>query len=319
MKIVVTGGAGFIGSNVVDAYIGAGHEVVVIDNLSSGSLANLNKKARFYLCDIRSKEVERIFEIERPQAVNHHAAQISVPESVNNPIYDAEVNVLGFLNIMEASRKTGVKKAIFISSGGAIYGEVKGAPVSEKRPPEPFSPYAVSKAVSEDYLKFYNSLYGIDYTILRYANIYGPRQVPHGEAGVVAIFMDRLVNKAGCTIYHFKGEPRGMVRDYCYVGDIVRANLLALSRGSREAFNIGTGRGTHTRGLFDEVYSSIKKRIRDLPSSLKDPNLAPARPGDLKRSILDAKKALKGLGWRPLVDLRKGMGLTLEWRLKKNA
>lgn len=317
MKILVTGGAGFIGSNVVDGYIGAGHDVAVVDDLSSGSVKNLNPKARFYLADIRSREIKKIFEMERPEIVNHHAAQISVPDSVADPANDASINIAGFLNIMEAARKNGTKKAIFISSGGAVYGEVKSGAADEGTRLSPFSPYAISKAVSESYLEFYRNHHGIDYTILRYANVYGPRQVPHGEAGVVAIFMDRLINKLPCALYRFSDEPKGMVRDYCFAGDVVRANLLALSRGSGQAFNIGTGIPTHTIELFNAIFSALKKKRPGLPQELKDPEKKEARPGDLKRSLLDAKKAQKGLSWRPMVDLKKGISLTLDWRLKK--
>ncbi len=317
MRILVTGGAGFIGSNVVDGYINAGHDVVVVDDLSSGSVENLNPKARFYLSDIRSKEIKKIFEMERPDIVNHHAAQISVPDSVADPANDASINISGFLNIMEAARRNRTKKVIFISSGGAVYGEVKSGGADEETRLSPFSPYAISKAVAEGYLEFYKNSHGIAFTILRYANIYGPRQVPHGEAGVVAIFMDRLINKLPCTLYHYRDEPNGMVRDYCFAGDIVRANLLALSRGKNEAFNIGTGRPTHTIELFNAIFGAIKKRLPGLPVELKDPEKKEARPGDLKRSSLDANKARKGLSWRPMVDLKKGLSLTLDWRLKK--
>jgi UDP-glucose 4-epimerase len=249
MKILVTGGAGFIGSNVVDAYINAGHEVVVVDDLSSGKQENLNPGAKFYLADIRSEEIKKIFEEERPEVLNHHAAQISVPASVEDPIFDADVNIKGLLNLLEAAVKNETKKVVFISSGGAIYGEAVEYPTSEAYPPIPLSPYAITKFASEKYLAFYDHHYGLDYTVLRYANIYGPRQIPHGEAGVVAIFMENLLEKRPSTLYHFPDEPRGMVRDYCYVEDVARANILALEAGSREAFNIGTGTETHTIDL----------------------------------------------------------------------
>src|SRR3972149_5971899 len=200
MKILVTGGAGFIGSNVVDAYIGAGHEVVVVDNLYSGKLLNLNPRARFYLLDIRSAELKKVFEMERPEVVNHHAAQMSVPASVEDPSFDADVNVLGFINVLEAARRSGTRKVIFISSGGTVYGDPAEFPSTEACPPNPLSPYAITKMVSESYLKFYRHQYGLDYTTLRYGNIYGPRQTPHGEAGVGAIFMNRLLRGKQGTI-----------------------------------------------------------------------------------------------------------------------
>lgn len=314
MKILVTGGAGFIGSNVVDAYIGAGHDVVVVDNLFSGKRANLNPKARFYLLDIRSPEVKKVFEHERPDIVNHHAAQMSVPASVEDPMYDADVNVRGFLNILEAARVNGTKKVIFISSGGAIYGEAKEYPTSERYIPIPMSPYAITKYVSEQYLAFYRHQHGLDYTVLRYANIYGPRQIPHGEAGVVAIFMDRLINGSPCTVNSFDDEPRGMTRDYCFVGDVARANLLALTRGSAEAYNIGTGVATHTADLFNGIYEAVRKKVPGLAPGLKKPGRGVARAGDLKRSCLDAGKAKTEFGWSPEVSLNEGIEKTLKWR-----
>ena len=313
MKILVTGGAGFIGSNVVDAYIDEGHEVVVVDNLFSGKVENLNPSARFYLSDIRSEEIFKIFEIGRPDVVNHHAAQMSVPASVEDPIFDADVNVKGFLNILEASRKAGTKKVIFISSGGAVYGEAEEYPTTEDYAPRPLSPYAVTKFVSEHYLNFYRHQYGLDYTVLRYSNIYGPRQIPHGEAGVVAIFMDNLLAGRPSTVYHYPEEPRGMVRDYCYVGDVARANILALEKGGSVALNIGSGVGTHTLDLFNSVYGAVKERVPDLDRSLAEPGRGPARPGDLKRSCLVVKRAEKVLGWKAGVSLDEGIRKTLDW------
>lgn len=315
MKIIVTGGAGFIASNVVDAYIEAGHDVAVIDNLYSGKRENLNPKARFYLLDVRSPEVRKVFEFERPDVVNHHAAQMSVPFSVKDPMYDADVNVRGFLNVLEAAREFGAKKVIFISSGGAIYGEAVEYPTSEQCPPQPLSPYAVTKAVSEQYLAFYNHQYGLDYTALRYANVYGPRQMPHGEAGVVSIFMDRLLSGDPCTLYHFKDEPQGMSRDYCCVLDVVRANLLVLTSGGTEAFNIGTGTPTATEDLFRTIFEAVKGRIPSLDPGLGALSRADVRPGDIRRSCLNADKASKALGWRAQIGLKDGIELTLDWRL----
>lgn len=318
MKILVTGGAGFIGSNVVDAYIEAGHEVVVVDNLFSGKRENLNPKARFYLMDIRSPELGKMLEFERPEIINHHAAQISVPASVEDPLFDASVNIMGLLNLLEGARRYGVRKVIFISSGGAIYGEAREYPTSEASPALALSPYAIAKAVSENYLAFYRHQYGLDFTVLRYANVYGPRQVPHGEAGVVAIFMDRLLAGKPCTIYHFPDAPDGMIRDYCFVGDVVEANLIALERGSGTTFNIGTGQETRTRGLFDAIYSVIERK-RPLDPALKEPLAALARPGDLTRSCLVVDRAREGLGWRPKTVLADGLAKTLEWKLSSLA
>ncbi len=314
MKILVTGGAGFIGSNVVDRYIELGHDVVVVDNLYSGKLENLNPKAKFYLLDIRSPEFEKVLEIEKPDVINHHAAQISVPYSVEDPRFDADVNIQGFVNILEAAKDKGVKKVIFISSGGAIYGEAEEYPTTENYAPQPLSPYAIAKAVSEDFLFFYNHQYGIDYTVLRYANIYGPRQIPHGEAGVVAIFMDRLLSGKKCTLYHFKEDPRGMIRDYCFVGDVVEANVKALDKGSCQAFNIGTGIETKTQDLFEKIFNVIQERV-NLADDLAELNRTEARAGDLKKSCLDCTKAKKELGWQAAHTLEDGLKKTLDWRL----
>jgi len=315
MKILVTGGAGFIGSNVVDGYIAAGHRVLVVDNLFTGKLGNLNPEARFYQADVRSDELRKIVEAEKPDVINHHAAQISVPASVEDPLFDADVNIKGLLNLLEAAVKQGVKKVIFISSGGAIYGEATEYPTTEAYPPRPLSPYAVTKFCSEHYLAYYRHQHGLDYTVLRYANVYGPRQVPHGEAGVVAIFMNNLLAERPSTLNHFPDEPGGMVRDYCYVGDVVEANILALSRGGNDYFNIGTGRGTRTGELFRTIYDAVREIKPDIPQALAEPLRKEARPGDLKQSCLVIDKAMKGLGWSPRTSLAEGIGRTLEWRL----
>jgi len=315
MKILVTGGAGFIGSNVVDAYLDAGHEVVVIDNLYTGKWSNLNPQARFYLMDVRSAEVEKVFARERFDIVNHHAAQMSVPASVADPDFDADVNVRGFINLLEASRHHGVKKVIFISSGGAIYGEATEYPTSESYSPQPLSPYAITKAVSESYLAFYRHQYGLDSTVLRYANVFGPRQIPHGEAGVVAIFMDRLLRGEECTLFHFANEPAGMTRDYCFVADIVQANLAALTKGSGGAFNIGTGRGTKTLDLFETIFDIMKEVRPELDPQLRGPARSVARAGDLRRSCLLVDRAAEVLGVRAKYSLREGVRKTLAWRL----
>ncbi len=317
MNILVTGGAGFIGSNVVDAYIGAGHRVVVMDNLFTGKWENLNPRAGFYLMDVRAPEVRKVFERERFDVVNHHAAQMSVPASVEDPDFDADVNVRGLINLLEASRVTGVRKVIFISSGGAIYGEADEYPTSEAAPPRPLSPYAITKAVSEQYLAFYRHQYGLDYTVLRYANVYGPRQVPHGEAGVVSLFMDRLLAGKPCTIYHYPGEERGMSRDYCFVADVVQANLLALERGSGGAYNIGTGVATRTADLFDVIFAAVRDARPAIPAALARPGRGPARPGDLRRSCLVIDKARRELGFSPVHDLPAGIAKTLEWHCRR--
>jgi len=316
MKIIVTGGAGFIGSHVVDAYIEEGYQCIVVDNLYSGKWENVNPKADFYLMDIRSDEFQRLVERVRPDVINHHAAQISVPESVKDPRFDASVNIDGFLNCLEAAQRNAVQKVIFISSGGAIYGEASEYPTSEASRPVPLSPYAITKVVSEDYLRFYYHQYGLDYTVLRYANIYGPRQIPHGEAGVVAIFMDRLLEGKRCTLFHYEDDPEGMTRDYCFVGDVVKANCIALKKGSKGQFNIGTGRPTKTLWLYRTVYEIIKKEV-GLSEELSEPDRAHARPGDLRRSCLKVDLAKRVLGWEARYGLEEGIRKTLEWRLQQ--
>jgi UDP-glucose 4-epimerase len=315
MKILVTGGAGFIGSNVVDGYIREGHDVVVVDNLFTGKESNLNPKATFYQVDIRSPEVREIFEREKPEILNHHAAQISVPASVSDPLFDADVNLRGFLNLLENAVKHKTRKVIFISSGGAIYGEAEEYPTSESYAPKPLSPYAISKFCSEFYLGYYRHQHRVEYTILRYANIYGPRQIPHGEAGVVSIFMTNLLEGTPSVLNHFPDEPKGMIRDYCFVGDVVKANLMALTRGGGDFFNIGTGRETRTLDLYRVIYEAAKGVSPGLSEALSRLSSQAARPGDIRKSCLVVGKAKKGLGWVPETNLDQGIRLTLQWWL----
>jgi UDP-glucose 4-epimerase len=317
MKVLVTGGAGFIGSNVVDGLIQAGHQVVVVDDLSSGERANVNPKAVFYEVDIRSPEMPDLMKKEAPDVVNHHAAQISVPDSVSDPMLDADINIRGFLNILEGAVACDVRKVIFISSGGAIYGEATEYPTSEDCFPRPLSPYAVAKYASEYYLAYYRHQHGLDYTTLRYANIYGPRQIPHGEAGVVAIFMDNLINGAPSILYHFPENEEGMIRDYCYVGDVVRANIAALERASGEFVNIGTAVGTPTLTLYRIIVEAFRKAGWTIPRELESPEKRGARPGDLTRSCLVAGKAQRLLGWTAATELTRGIEKTLAWRLEQ--
>jgi UDP-glucose 4-epimerase len=313
MKIMVTGGAGFIGSNVVDGYVRAGHQVVVVDNLLTGKRENVNPGAKFYEMDIRSEEMEGVIESERPDVVNHHAAQISVPLSVADPLLDADINIKGLLNLLEKGVKQEVKKFIFISSGGAIYGEATEYPTSENYPPKPLSPYAISKMISEYYLAYYKHQHGLNYTVLRYANIYGPRQIPHGEAGVVAIFMENLLKGEQSTLNHFPGDAEGMVRDYCYVEDVVAANVKALSKGNGEIFNVGTGKETKTLALYQIIYEAVREMRADISGDLFNPVREPARPGDISRSCLKVEKAKDGLGWVPETSLKEGIRRTLQW------
>lgn len=304
MKILITGGAGFIASHVSDAYIEAGHDVVVVDNLCTGYESNINAKVVFYKIDIRDPKLEVIFEKEKPDIVSHHAAQVSVPYSIEDPIHDTYTNVVGFVNLLQCSIKHKVKKMIYISSGGAIYGEATEYPTSEEYPPKPLSIYAINKKLGEDYLYFYNQLYGIDYTVLRYANVYGPRQVSHGEAGVVSIFVEKLLNGEIPTINIYE-EKSGMIRDYVYVKDVVSANLLALNKGSCKSYNIGTCVETTTLSLFNEIISILSISV--------EPTFSAARKGDIRRSLLTNDRALRELGWKPSYSLHTGLIETIDF------
>ena len=305
MKILLTGGAGFVGSHVADAYLAAGHRVVVVDDLSSGSLANLPAGVSFYLMNICSPELEKVFAIEKPEIVNHHAAQISVTMSARDPVTDARVNALGLLNVLECSRKSNVKKFIFISSGGAVYGEGGGEKMKEDHATVPVSPYAIHKLLGEHYLHFYAAQHGLAWTALRYANVFGPRQNPGGEAGVVAIFISREQRQEVPSIYSYSEEPDGMVRDYVYVEDVARANVLALESATGEAVNISSGREVHTRELLAAI-CTIMGRV------LKYTRAGP-RPGDLRHSCLDNGKAARIMGWKPSFSLEDGLAKTVAW------
>lgn len=276
-------------------------------------MENRNEAARVYVKDICDPSLEEVFRQERPEVVNHHAAQISVPLSVRDPIRDLEVNVAGTLRLLELSMKYKVKKFIFASTGGAIYGEVN-APARESLSPKPLSPYAISKLAAERYIQFFHKQYGLRYTILRYANVYGPRQIPHGEAGVVAIFLQALIKGERPTLYHFEGEPMGMVRDYVFVEDVARANLLALKNDCPPILNIGTGKGTHTLRLYGLILEALRARGLAKGDEFDEPKRALARPGDIRRSILNVERAKKR-GWEPLFDLRAGIERTVRFYL----
>ncbi len=301
MNILVTGGAGFIGSHVVDAYIELGHNVVVVDNLSTGSIENLNPNAKFYQLDIRDDKVEGIFKLEKIDVVNHHAAQMDVRKSVEDPIYDADVNIIGSLKLLQFSIKYGVKKFIFASTGGAIYGEQDYFPADEEHPTRPLSPYGVAKLTVEKYLYFYKEVHGLNYVALRYANIYGPRQNPHGEAGVVAIFTSKML-KGEQPIINGDGFQ---TRDYTYVGDVVRANVLALNYDKSDIFNIGTGLETDVNTLFHKLKSLTGANCEEFHG--------PAKPGEQRRSVISYDKIYKTLGWKPEVSLDEGLRLTVEF------
>jgi len=301
MRIVVTGGAGFIGSHVAEAYLAAGHEVTILDDLSSGRRENVPEAARLEVCDIRSPEAARIVEHVRPDVLNHHAAQMNVRVSVDKPGFDADVNVLGFLNLLEAGRRAGTKTVIFSSSGGTVYGEPELIPSPETLPTNPICPYGVSKLAGEHYLYYYARIFGFRYVALRYANIYGPRQDPHGEAGVVAIFSQRLLRGEECTIF---GDGL-QTRDYVYVGDVVRANLAALDGGYCGPVNIGTGRETNVVELFGRIDARV--------GGVATPRHIAPKEGEVRRSALDASLAARVLGWTPRVALDDGLAATVDF------
>ena len=301
MKILVTGGAGFIASHVADAYVAAGHDVVIVDNLSTGRRSNLNPGARFYELDIRSPELAEVMERERPDVVNHHAAQIDVRRSVADPVYDAGINIAGSIALLEAARKAEVKKVVYISTGGAVYGEPEHLPCGETHPIKPLCPYGASKHTVEHYLYMYRENFGLSYTILRYPNVYGPRQDPHGEAGVVAIFTERMLRGDPVTI-NGTGQQE---RDFVYVGDCVSANLLALDSGDGEVYNLGWAIGTTVNEVFDHL-----KRETGYPL---DPTYGPAKLGETYRIYLDASKIRKELGWEPRVPIDEGMRRTVDY------
>jgi UDP-glucose 4-epimerase len=302
MKILVTGGAGFIASHLCDRLVALGQRVSIVDNLSTGKRQNLPEAATFYEVDIRDKALDAVFEQEKPDVVIHHAAHANVTESVRNPGHDAAVNVGGSLNLLECCVKHDVDRFIYASTGGALYGEACYIPADEIHPIDPVSPYGVSKHAVEQYLYAYRQNHGLEYVVLRYPNVYGPRQDPHGEAGVVAIFAMQLL--AGHQPVVFGDGSK--TRDYCYVSDIVDANILALSsEGSASVFNLG--RGIEVTDL--EVFESVQEAV----GSDITPLFAAVRPGEVEHIALDASKAERELGWKWKVDLIEGIAEAVKY------
>jgi len=299
MKILVTGGAGFIGSHVADLFLKEGHKVVVVDNLSSGKMENVNPDAIFYQVDILSPEIEEIIKNEKPEVIGHYAAQISVSYSVKNPLLDMEINIKGTINLLENCIRYGVQKVIFASTGGALYGDLEYMPADENHPIRPLSPYAIAKFSVEKYLFYYSTVCGLPYISLRYSNVYGPRQDPHGEAGVVAIFTQRML-RGEQPIINGDGEQ---TRDYIFVRDVARANLLALKSEKTGEYNIATAQETTVNEIFRVLKELTKSPVTEVHGK--------AMKGEPKRSVLSWEKAARDLGFKPDVSLQDGMRETV--------
>ena len=306
MKILVTGGAGFIGSHVVEQFISKGFEVVIVDDLSTGRESNLNPAATFYKMDIRDPELANVFAREMPDYVSHHAAQMDVRRSVAQPLFDADVNIMGSINVIECARKFQVKKFVYISSGGAAYGEPEYLPCDEKHPVNPICQYGASKHTVEHYLYMYRVNYGLEYTVLRYPNVYGPRQDPKGEAGVIAIFIGKMLAKEP-VIINGDGEQQ---RDFVHVSECAYANYLALQAPSG-IYNLGSGYGVSVNQIFDAL-----RKITGYPH---DAQHGPAKLGETRTIYLDASLALKAMGWKPEITLEDGLRQTLEYQTQLEA
>jgi len=306
VKILVTGGAGFIGSHVVDAFLAAGHEVAVVDNLTTGDARNINPRARFHAVDLRSARLTEVFEAERPEVVSHLAAQASVSRSVTDPLFDASVNVAGGLGLLECCRRFGVRRIIYSSSGGAGYGDTDVIPTPETHPTLPISPYGITKVAMEHYVNAWSGMYGIGGVSLRYANIYGPRQNPQGEAGVIAIFCHRLLT-GQIPMINGDGEQ---TRDYTYVEDVAAANVRALERPDVTGpVNVGTGVETTVNDLYRALVAAAGSKVTA--------QHAPARPGEQRRSCLSPVLAGRVLGWKPSVSLSEGLHRTFSYFRKE--
>jgi len=303
VRIIVTGGAGFIGSHVVEAYVAAGHELLVIDSLwehGGGRRANVPSGVSLVHMDIRDEAIGRVFSDFKPEVVNHHAAQHSVAISVRDPLFDAQVNVIGLLNVLEHAQKSGARKTIFASSG-ATFGTPERLPIGDDTPQRPTSPYGISKMVAEQYLRFYRNEREMDFTALRYGNVYGPRQDPNGEAGVVAIFVGKFLAHRAVRI-DWDGDQ---TRDYVYVGDVAQVNVAALERGSGGCYVIGTGRKTSV----NEIYQAIS----DISGFQAPIERGPRRPGDARDAQFDSVRATMELGWTPKTPLRDGIKATYDY------
>jgi UDP-glucose 4-epimerase len=301
LKVLVTGGAGFIGSHVADRLLADGHEVVILDDLSNGHVENLQPNARFYQMDLHSPWIDELFRIERPEAVVHQAAQASVRRSVEDPVFDAAVNVLGTAALLQASVHHGVRRFLFASTGGALYGDADVIPTPEDYPTLPVSPYGASKLAAEVYLRTFHAMHGLSYAALRYANVYGPRQDPHGEAGVVAIFTRRLLSGEKARI---NGDGK-QTRDFVYVGDVAEANARVLASDAVGSFNVGTGIETDITTIFQ-----VLKR---LTGSNQPEEHGQPLPGEQRRSVVDARKIEKLLGWKPKTALDAGLDATVRY------
>jgi UDP-glucose 4-epimerase len=300
-KILVTGGAGFVGSHLVDAYLAAGHEVVVVDDLFTGRRENVNPDCEFHEMDIRDPRLEGLFQRHSFELVSHQAALGNVRASMEDPLSFADVNVRGGVNVLECCRKYGVRKIVYSSTGGCVYGEPRYLPADEAHPLQPRDPYGASKASYELYLPVYQMNYGLNYTILRYPNVYGPRQDPFGEAGVIAIFIGQMLRELQPVI-NGDGEQ---LRDYVHVSDVVCANLMVFDTGDNDVFNVGWGKGTSVNQIFHSLKAILASSAREVHG--------PPKLGEIRQTYLNAAKAAEVLGWRPTVSLRSGLQSTAEY------